>query len=247
MKNIGIIQARMGSSRLFGKILYPLQGVPLLVILAQRIAAADVDRWWLATTDKREDDLTAAWGKALGWQVYRGETIDVLSRFTAIIKKEKPKYVVRLTADDPFTDSDLINKMLKQAHEMPSDKSLLAAGSGNGLPLGYSSGVVLAQRLLDIETEIPEDQSYHRSHVVSWLSTLNEDKRFVIPGDWPLRPNWRWTIDTLEDAMMAEAAFTLFGSEYSSLKYTDMVKRLDNRPDITSINANIRQKKLEEG
>lgn len=237
----------MGSSRLYGKILYPLHGLPLLAILAQRIADADVDRWWLATTGNREDDLTVAWGNALGWQVYRGNTTNVLSRFTAIIKKERPKYVVRLTADDPFTDSDVINKMLKQAHEMPSDKSLLIAGSDNGLPLGYPPGVVLAERLLEAETEIPKNQSYHTSHVVSWLFTKNEHKRFVIPDDWPMRPNWRWTIDTMEDAKMVAAAFTLFGSEYSRLKYTDMVKRLDNRPDITSINANIRQKSLEEG
>jgi spore coat polysaccharide biosynthesis protein SpsF len=66
---IGIIQARLGSSRLPGKILAPLAGRPLLAVLASRLASARVDEWWLATTHERDDDVTAAWGEELGLHV----------------------------------------------------------------------------------------------------------------------------------------------------------------------------------
>lgn len=243
---LGIVQARMGSSRLYGKILYPLQGTPLLAVLARRVARAQVEQWWLATTRQPEDDLTASWGEALGWNVYRGSTRDVLSRFGHIIRKENPEYVVRITADDPFTDYQVIDLMLEQARGMSQKHSLLFAGQKAGLPLGYAQGVVVAQRLLESEAEIPEDMPYHRSHVISWLVEQGEYTEFVSPEHWPARPGWRWTVDTLQDFSMARAAFEAFGNKWPWISYPEMAAILDNRPDITAINAGVRQKKTEE-
>src|SRR5262245_53254590 len=104
MKTIGIIQARLGSSRLPGKILCPLAGRPLLEVLVKRLATARLDEWWLATTTDPVDELTADWGEALGLRVWRGSVDDVLSRFTAIIESSRPDWVFRVTADNPFTD-----------------------------------------------------------------------------------------------------------------------------------------------
>ena len=71
----------MTSSRLPGKILYPLtSGTPVLVALITRLKKIRIE-WWLATTDNKEDDITATYGKALGIKVFRGSEKDVLSRF----------------------------------------------------------------------------------------------------------------------------------------------------------------------
>ncbi len=235
----------MGSSRLYGKILYPLHGIPLLGILMERIKGAAVKQWWLATTEEKEDDLTANWGKALGLRVFRGSSDDVLSRFINIIGSENPDYVVRITADDPFIDSKIINLMLEQAYTMSSKYSLLSAGST--LPLGYVPGVFIANDLVQIESEIPAEQPFHRSHVVSWFTVKNMEKTFSPPDNWPTRANWRWTVDTIEDAHMAEAAFNLFGSQWATITYPDIVFILDKHPDVTSINLRIRQKTIDEG
>mgnify|MGYP001121879689 CR=1 FL=1 len=247
MKIIGIVQARMDSSRLYGKILHPLKGLPLLALLARRLENAKVDEWWLATTREKEDDLTAYWGKAIGWSVYRGSVKNVLSRFTEIIKNRQPQYVVRITADDPFTDGEIINLMLDQAFIMPPHKKLLSSGRDNKFPLGYTPSIAVADSLVKIESEIPQDQFFHRSHVVSWLEVQKKNANFVPPENWPERSGWRWTVDTAEDAAMAAAAFESFGDNWQSITYPDMVSILDRHPDIPFINAHIKQKQIEEG
>lgn len=247
MKTIGIIQARMGASRLYGKILYPLKKKPLLHVLMKRLEQAEVDQWWLATTTEKEDNLTTIWGEALGLHVYRGSVNDVLSRFTSIIRIQHPDYVVRITADDPFTDGCIVNMMLHQTYSMPAEKKILATGPNRVLPLGLAPSVVVAESLLDAESQIPEDQKYHKTHVTSWLTKHHMLKEFVPPKEWPERPYWRWTVDTIDDFLMTSAAFDLFDDQWETIDYPEMVARLDQRPDITNLNKHISQKKIEEG
>lgn len=117
---IGIIQARMGSERLPGKILAPLGGRPLLDRLVSRIMRARVAQWWLATSEHPSDDVTAAWGFELGLRVFRGAERDVLSRFLAIAAEAEADWLVRVTADNPFLDGILIDHLL-DARDAKSD------------------------------------------------------------------------------------------------------------------------------
>ena len=111
-KTIGVIQARMGSQRLPGKIIAPLGGRPLLAQLMARIGPARVDEWWLATSSDPADDVTEAWGFELGLRVFRGKRRDVLSRFLAIGSEARAEWILRVTADNPFLDAKLINVLL---------------------------------------------------------------------------------------------------------------------------------------
>ena len=95
---IGIIQARMGSDRLPGKILAPLSGRPVLGLIADRLRNARVDEWWLATSDHPADDVTEAWGFELGLRVFRGHPTEVLSRLVAIGEETGADWLVRATA-----------------------------------------------------------------------------------------------------------------------------------------------------
>ena len=97
-KTVGIIQARMRSERLPGKILSPLCGRPLLALLATRVARARVDEWWLATTSDPADDVTEAWGFELGLRVFRGHATDVLSRFLAVADETGADWLIRATS-----------------------------------------------------------------------------------------------------------------------------------------------------
>lgn len=259
-KTIGIIQARMGSERLPGKILAPLGGWPLLELLWLRVARARVDEWWLATSAHPSDDVTAAWGFELGLGVFRGEEQDVLSRFLAVGAKTGADWIVRVTADNPFLDARVIDALL----DARDDKSEQAARADllqhrGGLPLptlergtphlpvGY--GVELARRsaLERAASQIPPDASHHRVHVTSWLASQGGVLEIPTPADWPDRGSWRWTVDTVEDLAMARSAFHLFGSEAAEIDYPDMVARLDAQPEIPAMNAHVRQKALEQG
>lgn len=249
MKVVAIIQARLSSSRLPGKILLPLAGTPLLAVLVERTRRAAVHEWWVATSTDSTDDLTAAWGDALGLRVHRGSLEDVLSRFTDVVRMTEPDWVVRLTADDPFTDSVAVDALVSAARRAPRECCLMGDGLGSArhFPLGYLPQIVRAEALLHVERSIPDPQSHHRAHVVTWLLE-GPGYRSVSPDpELPPRPGWRWTIDTAADYEMAAGAFELFGARWPTISYAEMVCVLDEHPELACRNASVRQKTVEEG
>jgi spore coat polysaccharide biosynthesis protein SpsF len=187
--SIGIIQARLSSSRLPGKILFPLNGQPLLRILIERLRPSRVQEWWLATSDQAPDDLTAAWGSALGLHVYRGSLDDVLSRFTNILEKRRPRWVVRVTADDPFMHAEIVDLLLAAAEETRGADVI--GPPSPGFPLGFLPQVARAEAVLRAARDILAADSHHRSHVLSWLYQTQRFESFPLPaptGGGPLIP-----------------------------------------------------------
>lgn len=251
-KTVGIIQARMRSERLPGKILSPLCGRPLLALLATRVARARVAEWWLATTSDPADDVTEAWGFELGLRVFRGHATDVLSRFLAVADETGADWLVRATADNPFVDAPLVDALVDARDEVLGAKTAGVEGIESfrprgGRPVGYGVELVRADALRRASAAIPANQGFHRSHVTSWLTVNGRLESVALPESWPLRGEWRWTIDTYEDLAMARSAFRLFGSEAATIDYPAMVRLLDGMPEIAAMNAHIVQKKLEEG
>ncbi len=241
---VGIVQARCASTRLPAKVLAPLAGRPLLALLAERLSPAQVDEWWLATTVRPDDDVVAAWGESVGWRVFRGSADDVLSRFAAITAERRPEWVVRITADDPFIDAGIVNRLLAVTPVLAPSVAIVGADCGV-LPLGYAPQVARGDAVLAAAREAHEP--HHRAHVLSWVEAYGERHGVVLPSRWPARPRWRWTVDTPDDLAMARAAFESFGARAASIEYAEMVRVLDAHPDIATRNAHVRQKAIEEG
>lgn len=241
---VGIVQARAGSTRLPNKVLAPLAGRPLLALLADRLAAARVDEWWLATTAGGDDEVTACWGEALGLRVQRGAVDDVLSRFATIARARRPEWIVRITADDPFTDAAIVDHLLAAAAAQPASVALVEA-AGGVLPLGYAPQLARGAAVLaaDAAATAPHD----RAHVLTWVAARRARHAVALPPAWPARPAWRWTVDTPDDLAMAQAAFAAFGARAATIDYPAMVRVLDERPALAARNAHVRQKALEEG
>jgi spore coat polysaccharide biosynthesis protein SpsF len=251
-KTVGIVQARMRSERLPGKILAPLCGRPLLALIATRLARARVDEWWLATTSDPADDVTEAWGFELGLRVYRGHATDVLSRFLSVADETGADWLVRITADNPFVDAALVDALVCARDALADAKqeetsAIEILRPRGGRPVGYGAELVRTEALRRASAAIPAHQFHHRVHVTSWLSANGRIESVALPSGWPERPSWRWTVDTYEDLAMARSAFRLFGSEAATIDYPAMVRLLDGVPEIAAMNEHIVQKKLEEG
>lgn len=238
----------MGSERLPGKVLAPLAGQPLLALLAERLHAARVDGWWLATSSDSADDVLAALGEQLGWRVFRGDEADVLSRFLWIGAETGAEWVVRVTADNPFLDAPLVNALLDARDGSAEARAADAIHhQARHLPLGYGAELVRSAALERADRGIIVGESYHRVHVTSWLAGNASVQAALPPAAWPKRPDWRWTIDTEDDLAMAESAFGLFGERAATIDYAEMVRELDAHPEITGRNQHIEQKQMEEG
>jgi spore coat polysaccharide biosynthesis protein SpsF len=258
---IGVIQARMGSERLPGKILAPLANRPMLGLIAERLSSARVDEWWLATSTDPSDDVTEAWGFELGLRVFRGHPTEVLSRFVAIGEETGADWLVRATADNPFLDAPVVDLLVdardaseqaKQADRLTLHGGLMIENESGptptpALPLGYGVELVRRDALEAAHREITPHEPHHRVHVTSWLTANGRVHAVPTPLDWPDRPQWRWSVDTYEDLAMARSAFHLFGDEAATIGYADMVDHLEGHPEITCMNQQVVQKKLEEG
>jgi spore coat polysaccharide biosynthesis protein SpsF len=243
---IGIIQARASSTRLPEKIFAPIADrATLLDVLAQRLESADIE-WWLATTVERSDDVTAAWGEALGVRVYRGSQDDVLSRFLGVLSEADAEWCVRITADNPFTSGATVRSLLRLARS--ADRSVdcvHAGGEPRHYPIGFVPEVARVEALRRLDRTIPVTEAFHRTHVTS---AIPEDATLRLTGELgPPRPTWRWTVDTADDLRMARAAFALFGLAWPTIEYSRMVALLDARPDITLLNSHVTQRAPEDG
>src|SRR5690242_12761537 len=108
-----VIQARMGSSRLPGKVLMDLGGRPALALQLERLRPLQVDHVTIATTTEPRDDVLVDLARDHGVDAVRGPEDDVLARFAVAVDRFDPSSVVRLTADCPLTDPALVGEVLE--------------------------------------------------------------------------------------------------------------------------------------
>jgi len=241
MKVNCIIQARMLSERFPGKVMKILSGKPMIEhLLISLTHCKNIDEIIVSTTSNKNDDPLVEFLKKNNWNYFRGDEHDVLLRYVNTLKQFPADYVVRITADNPLTDPEIVDSVIEQTLLTKSDYS------SNHLiktfPLGYVVEVISAKTLLKIEqlTQNPEDREH-----VTWFVYQNRDKfntsNFLAPINLS-HPNWRLTVDTKEDFQLVEKIFGLLYKENSFIKYSDVVKLLLEKPELLQINQNIEQK-----
>jgi spore coat polysaccharide biosynthesis protein SpsF len=188
-----VLQARMGSSRLPGKVLAPLGGRSVLAQCIERLVAARVGEVVVATTTRPEDEAVVAEAQAAGATVMRGPVDDVLARFVAAADGWTGPYVVRATADNPLVDIDGAARLLR----------LLDAGADyaveDGLPVGAAVEAMRVEVLREAATLA--STPFEREHVTPFIRQ-SADRYAVcsVPAPFELRrPSLRLTVDTRHD------------------------------------------------
>ena len=112
-------------------------------------------------------------------------------------------------------------------------------------PLGFIPELVRVNSLFRITTLIPDSEAFHRQHVTSYL--LQNNPLQIIHPKASVRPNWRWTVDTLEDLMFTRKVFQIIGPNWRDIGYEEIVKIIDQNASLLEINSSIEQKSIEEG
>jgi spore coat polysaccharide biosynthesis protein SpsF len=198
---MAFLQARMGSTRLPGKVLLRIQGKSILERAVWRLRAAQtVDDVAVLTTTLEEDDAIAREALRLGARLHRGPVNDVLKRFQQASDKFGPEIIVRATADNPLIDIGTTDRIVRGIRA-----SRLEYCMESDLPYGAATEAITAAAL----TRVVREARYprHREHVTLYVKDHPDRFRiaFLVPPDNLRRPDLRVTVDTPQEFIFVES------------------------------------------
>jgi spore coat polysaccharide biosynthesis protein SpsF len=232
-----VIQARLSSTRLPGKVLRPLGGRTVLSWVIRAAASThNVDTVILATSSAPDDDPVAEEAERCGAAVVRGPLDDVLARYLQAVSEHPCDAVVRLTADCPLHDPALIAQVVGMWRADPT-LDYVSNILTRRFPRGFDTELVRVPVLED-QARIPTGP--HREHVTPNIYTQPDLYRCggVLGG--VDNSDLRVTLDTPEDATLLESVIAKLGPEVPS--WEDVVALLRSRPDLVALNAEVTQK-----
>lgn len=242
---VGVVQARMGSSRLPGKILKSVQGRPLLEMMLRRVTRSQVvSRWVLATTTDPKDDALLLQARPyldeLAVEVHRGSEEDVLQRFADVARVTHARTVIRLTADCPLMDAQVIDDLVDLYSQ--DHRCLYASNTiQRSYPRGLDVEIFSAELLLRADRLAGD--SYEREHVTPWIKKEADLDRIQQLVHSTNESKYRWTVDTAEDLEAIEkvigASVARWGWDFTWLQALEIARA---HPEWLAINSHVEQR-----
>jgi len=238
----GIVQARMGSTRLPGKVLMSVGRQSMLRFMITRLKRSRLlDGIVIATTTQSPDDAIIAEVEKLDWvKIVRGSESDVLSRYLMAIDEVSAKVVVRMTSDCPLMDPQLVDRIISIQRENRSDY-VSTNVTRTGYPRGMDIEVSPAENLRIANREATDP--YDREHVMPFLYRHPERFRCLFPmaPQWLNRPQYRLCVDEKEDLELVRTIIATLG-ENKKWGLEQIVAYLDENPWVAFINRRVEQK-----
>lgn len=243
MKTVIIVQARMTSTRLPGKVLLPLAGEPMLTRLLERLLRVrGADGIVIATTVNTSDDPIAELCAQQCIPCHRGSELDVLSRYADAARLHRADVVVRITADCPLIDPTLIDQVIATFTEGDSDyvSNMLPPTWPYGMAVEVFSAAALAQ------AHAEATQAAEREHVTPFIYWRPERYRLRNLASAVDLSHHRWTVDTPEDYELVRRLFEALLPTHPHFTQVDVLALLDRHPDWIAINQHVQQKSATE-
>jgi spore coat polysaccharide biosynthesis protein SpsF len=235
-----IIQARLGSTRLPGKVLYDLGGVPLLEFLIKRIESSNIPII-VATTQNQEDDKIVSLAKKLNIAYFRGDENNVLSRFYFCALENQLDIIIRLTSDNPFLEGAFIATHLRSYLSYQSDNIYMATGISKSFPMGISMEI-FSFTLLEKAYHEAEDEK-EQEHVTPYIYHKLPVEKVGIQYK-EVKSHYRLTIDTPQDFELAKTIVEDF--EGRTKRVEEIIQIMDLNEHLADINKSTTQKKWNE-
>jgi spore coat polysaccharide biosynthesis protein SpsF len=233
LRTVGIIQARMCSTRLPGKVLKDLAGEPMLARVVERTRRAGMlNEVVVATSVLPADDRIAQLCAERGWTCFRGSETDVLDRYYHAALEFQADIIVRVTSDCPLIDPQLIDRHVERLMKRWAEVDLVTNMLQQSFPLG------LAVEALPLDVLIRMNRMSLARELREHVTTL----AYVEP-EWFQIDNilhtsdlskMRWTVDTAEDLELVRRIVTFFGNDRFS--WEEVLSLLEERPDWAQIN-----------
>jgi spore coat polysaccharide biosynthesis protein SpsF len=235
-----IVQARLGSSRLPGKIVLDLAGKPVLQHVLERCARiAGSDALVCAIADEKESGQLADAARRWGAQVFVGPERDVLARYRDASRMAKADVIVRVTSDCPLIDPAICARVIALRAETG------AGYASNIAPRSYPKGLdceVFTAAVLERAAAATSDP-FDREHVTQWMQRSPDvAKANLSSGDASLADH-RWTLDYPDDLEFLRRVLSLLPNQTASMQ--DILALLAAHPDLPAINAALTQSSRE--
>lgn len=241
MTTVAIVQARMGSTRLPGKVLLPLLGEPMVTMVMRRGGrAALVDRTVLATTERAEDDRLAELAHAEGWPVVRGSADDLLDRYLQAAAAHDADVIVRITSDCPLVDPAVIDATIAACLAGGADYASNTL-EPRSFPRGLDVEVVTRAALERAGRE--DANAGWRQHATPYVYRHPEWFRLLrVPAEDDQSMH-RWSVDTAADYELVRRIVDGLGRD--DFGWRDALALVEAHPDWMDLNADVVQKSVD--
>lgn len=228
-----VIQARVSSTRLPGKVLKPIMNMPMLERQIQRLKKAkSLDRFCLATSDQAEDAPLADVAKRQGIEFYRGSLNDVLDRFYQAARLLKCESIVRITGDCPLIDASVVDQVIEffKAGHFDYASNTLKPSFPDGLDVEVMSFAALEKNWKEAIL------TSEREHVTPYL--YKHPELFKL-GSYEGKENLsqlRWTVDDEGDFHFVEKVYEMLGYNQEYFAMNDILNLIQEHPELLDLN-----------
>lgn len=243
MKVVAIIQARMGSTRLPGKVMKEILGKPVILWDLDRISISKlIDEIVVAIPYGKENDVIADTIKKYNDKIVttRGSEDDVLDRYYQAAVKADADVVVRITSDCPLIDPVVINQVIEQF--LDNDCDYCSNSLIRSYPRGLDTEVFSFKALEEAWNEATKDSE--REHVTPYIIENPDKFKLLNVANSSDLSHLRWTLDTKEDFEFINAIYERIFPKKQLFLMDDVLKLMDKEPELIDINRYIEQKVL---
>ena len=240
MKTVAIVQARMGSTRLPGKVLLDLGGDTVLARVLSRVRRCRmVNQVLVATSVDAADDVIEEECRRLVTTVFRGSQSDVLDRYYRAAEESKAEVIVRVTADCPLLDPEICDRTIRAFVEARPDYA--SNTLERSYPRGLDTEVIARSALVRAWCEAKEP--FQREHVTPYIHQHPEQFRLVSVRGERDHSRYRWTLDTPEDLEFLRRVYSSLGDS-EGISFHDVLAFLGRNPALALIDRHIERKAL---
>lgn len=237
------IQARMGSTRLPGKILKPVLGKPLLEFLIERLSdSKEINEIVVLTTHATVDDPIVAFCKERKILYFRGSEDHVLDRYYQAALQRKPDGIVRITSDCPLIDPDVVDQLIKIYRNEYPKFDYVSNALERTFPRGLDAEVFSFDALKKAFQNAVYPEEFE--HVTVYLYRHPELFKLKNVAHIPSLSHQRWTVDTPEDFALIQLILENLYPIQPQFRLNDILELLSHHPEWIKLNAHIEQKKL---
>lgn len=233
--NLAVIQARMDSSRLPGKVLLPILGKPVIWHIYERLKFSNnIDKICISTSNETSDEPIIKFAEENGIDYYRGSKENLVSRHLGAAEKFKADTIIRITADCPLVDPTIVDSLLDVYRKNP-DMDFISNTKVRTYPIGLDVEII-PTKTLERLLPISNDPIFYEYFISMYIYEHPNDFRSI--GTSLDKPNLlRWTLDYIEDYEFVKQVYEYLYKENSIFGMDEILQLLKKHPELSDINS----------